>query len=71
MNEAFIYGHIADSEVLKGGLIQLAPDNFTLTRQWGAFVRDTETYIQQQTLGMGQVGKDFDTYFIGPTRIPK
>jgi hypothetical protein len=70
LNDAFIYGHIAPSKVLGGGLIQLEPDTFNQTKKWHEFVRDAETWLQWQTVGGGQTGTDFDTIFVGPTSVP-
>jgi len=69
--DAFIYGHINKSEVLRGGLIQLAPDTFSFHTDYDdRILRDIQTDLQWLTLGGASSGRDFQTFFVGPTRIP-
>lgn len=70
LTDAFIYGSLNNIQAIGGGYVQLSPDTFNFDMHDGAPWRNFMTWTQQQTLGGGASGKNFQTIFIGPTKAP-
>lgn len=70
LTDTFIYGSMT-GQSLGDGLVQLSPDTFNFDPKGRVWLRDFETNIQKMTLGRGGSGTDFQTEFVGPTRVPR